>query len=64
MSAVSEQIKQINKDIALHNAKIRDNCNIEAQLKRENKALRNTVALLKDKRRDLIFSSLKKLGEA
>jgi septal ring factor EnvC (AmiA/AmiB activator) len=56
LETVTEQLRQIHKDIELHEAKIKDNCNIQHQLQKENTALRNTIALLKHKRHELIFS--------
>ena len=51
-------LEQIKKEIEYCQNKIRDNCNIQAQLKKEDTALRNTIALLKHKRTELIFASL------
>ena len=51
-------LEQIYKEIEYCKNKIRDNCNIQAQLKKEDTALRNTIALLKHKRTELIFASL------
>jgi septal ring factor EnvC (AmiA/AmiB activator) len=49
-------LDQIKKEIEYCEAKIRDNCNIQAQLKKEDKALRETIKLLKHKRTELIFA--------
>jgi hypothetical protein len=56
--SLREQLDQIKEDIELHEAKIRDNCNIIGQLKKEDMALRTTIKLLKTKRTQLIFKSL------
>jgi septal ring factor EnvC (AmiA/AmiB activator) len=53
-----ESLDQIKKDIERCNLKIRDNCNVQAQLKKEDRALRETVKLLKLKRHALIFGEL------
>lgn len=50
--------KQIQKEIAYCEMKIHDNCNIIGQLKKEDMSLRNTIKLLKQKRRELLFGTV------
>jgi hypothetical protein len=58
-----ESLEQIKKEIEYCNLKIRDNCNVIGQLKKEDMALRITIKLLKLKRRDIIFNTLLEEGE-